>query len=41
VAARFVGGVVDVPANATLVLAQQDDGAGGQRFSFHTEARVD
>ncbi|MBB5465438.1 pyrimidine operon attenuation protein/uracil phosphoribosyltransferase [Paraburkholderia sp. Clong3] len=41
VAARFVGGVVDVPADATLVLAREDDGAGGQRFSFHTEARVD
>ncbi|MGF6465669.1 bifunctional pyr operon transcriptional regulator/uracil phosphoribosyltransferase PyrR [Paraburkholderia youngii] len=41
VAARFVGGVVDVPADATLVLEREDDGAGGQRFSFHTEARVD
>jgi hypothetical protein len=26
VAARFVGGVVDVPANATLVLTRDDDG---------------
>jgi len=41
VAARCVGGTVDVPANATLVLAREDDGAGAQRFSFHTEARVD
>ncbi|HEY2025277.1 bifunctional pyr operon transcriptional regulator/uracil phosphoribosyltransferase PyrR [Paraburkholderia sp.] len=41
VAARFVGGTVEVPADATLVLAREDDGAGGQRFSFHTEARVD
>ncbi len=40
VAARFVGGVVDVAAGATLVLArhgEQDD----TRFTFHTEARVD
>ncbi|CAM2191855.1 Pyrimidine operon regulatory protein / Uracil phosphoribosyltransferase [Paraburkholderia kururiensis] len=35
VAARFVGGVVDVPADATLVLAHGDDG----RFTFHTEPR--
>ncbi|WP_114809032.1 bifunctional pyr operon transcriptional regulator/uracil phosphoribosyltransferase PyrR [Paraburkholderia kururiensis] len=34
-AARFVGGVVDVPADATLVLARSDDG----RFTFHTEPR--
>lgn len=38
VAARFVGGVVDVPADATLVLARSADSAG---FTFHTEARVD
>ena len=42
VAARFVGGVVDVPADATLVLAREAGGAdGAQRFTFHTEARVD
>lgn len=46
VAARFVGGVVNIPADATLVLARSDDGetggAPGQpRFTFHTEARVD
>jgi len=41
VAARFIGGTVEMPANATLVLAREDDGAGAQRFSFHTEARVD
>jgi pyrimidine operon attenuation protein / uracil phosphoribosyltransferase len=39
VAARFVGGVVDVPAEATLVLARDD--TADQRFTFHTEARVD
>jgi len=33
VAARFVGGVVDVPAGATLVLARGDDG----RFAFAIE----
>ncbi|REG61239.1 pyrimidine operon attenuation protein/uracil phosphoribosyltransferase [Paraburkholderia sp. BL6669N2] len=45
VAARFVGGVVDIPSDATLVLARTErDEAGGasaQRFTFHTEARVD
>ncbi|MFL9865217.1 bifunctional pyr operon transcriptional regulator/uracil phosphoribosyltransferase PyrR [Paraburkholderia fungorum] len=42
VAARFLGGVVQVPAEATLVLAREEGGAGGnQRFAFHTEARVD
>ncbi len=39
VAARFVGGVVDVPADATLVLARGTGDAAG--FTFHTEARVD
>src|SRR3984957_18015898 len=37
VAARFTGGVVDVPANATLVLTQRDDGT----LAFTTEARTD
>jgi pyrimidine operon attenuation protein/uracil phosphoribosyltransferase len=37
VAARFVGGVVDVPAEANLVLARAND--GGEHFTFHTEAR--
>jgi pyrimidine operon attenuation protein/uracil phosphoribosyltransferase len=42
VAARFVGGVVDVPADATLVLVREEGGvAGHPRFSFHTEARVE
>ncbi|NKJ49736.1 bifunctional pyr operon transcriptional regulator/uracil phosphoribosyltransferase [Burkholderia sp. SG-MS1] len=42
VAARFVGGVVNVPADATLVLARAENGeAGASRFTFHTEARVD
>jgi len=42
VAARFVGGVVEVPADATLVLARDESGAAGEtRFTFHTEARVD
>ena len=41
VAARFVGGVVQVPADATLVLARDEQSADGPRFSFHTEARVD
>jgi pyrimidine operon attenuation protein/uracil phosphoribosyltransferase len=42
VAARFVGGVVNVPADATLVLAREEGGEQGQaRFTFHTEARVD
>ena len=36
-AARFTGGVVDVPANATLVLARRDDGT----LAFTTEARTD
>jgi pyrimidine operon attenuation protein / uracil phosphoribosyltransferase len=39
VAARFVGGVVEVPAEATLVLARES--TGGERFTFHTEARSD
>lgn len=39
VAARFVGGVVDVPADATLVLARNE--SAEQRFTFHTEARAD
>ena len=39
VAARFVGRVVDVPAEATLVLARDD--TADQRFTFHTEARAD
>jgi pyrimidine operon attenuation protein/uracil phosphoribosyltransferase len=37
VTARFVGGVVDVPANANLVLAQRDDGS----LAFTTEARTE
>ena len=37
VAARFTGGVVDVPADATLVLTQRDDGT----LAFATEARTD
>jgi pyrimidine operon attenuation protein / uracil phosphoribosyltransferase len=42
VAARFVGGVMDVAADATLVLARDESAADGQpRFVFHTEARVD
>ena len=42
VGARFVGGVVEVPANATLVLAREAGGAAGHpRFSIYTEARVD
>lgn len=36
-AARFTGGVVDVPANANLVLSRCDDGA----LAFSTEARTD
>jgi pyrimidine operon attenuation protein / uracil phosphoribosyltransferase len=36
-AARFTGGVVDVPANANLVLTQRDDGT----LAFTTEARTD
>jgi pyrimidine operon attenuation protein / uracil phosphoribosyltransferase len=41
VAARFVGGAIDVPANATLVLARHGEQAGAQRFTFHIEARAD
>ena len=42
VAARFIGGVVNVPADATLVLTRDEgDAQGSQRFTFHTEARVD
>jgi pyrimidine operon attenuation protein / uracil phosphoribosyltransferase len=42
VAARFVGGEVHVPADATLVLAREEGGADGSpRFTFHTEVRVD
>ena len=46
VAARFVGGAVNIPADATLVLARAESGeaagaADSQRFTFHTEARVD
>ncbi|MGX7004370.1 bifunctional pyr operon transcriptional regulator/uracil phosphoribosyltransferase PyrR [Caballeronia sp. KNU42] len=37
VAARFTGGLVDVPANANLVLTQRDDGT----LAFTTEARTD
>ena len=40
VAARFVGAVVDVPAEATLVIARHGE-AGDQHFTFHTEARAD
>ncbi|QCP50783.1 bifunctional pyr operon transcriptional regulator/uracil phosphoribosyltransferase PyrR [Trinickia violacea] len=36
VAARFVGGVVEVGADTTLVLARGDDG----HLTFHTEARA-
>ncbi|CAN7477187.1 bifunctional pyr operon transcriptional regulator/uracil phosphoribosyltransferase PyrR [Caballeronia sp. LjRoot34] len=36
-AARFTGGLVDVPANANLVLTQRDDGT----LAFTTEARTD
>ncbi|SOE69933.1 pyrimidine operon attenuation protein / uracil phosphoribosyltransferase [Burkholderia sp. D7] len=36
-AARFTGGVVNVPANANLVLTRRDDGA----LTFTTEARSD
>jgi pyrimidine operon attenuation protein/uracil phosphoribosyltransferase len=36
-AARFTGGVVDVSANANLVLTQRDDGT----LSFVTEARTE
>jgi pyrimidine operon attenuation protein/uracil phosphoribosyltransferase len=46
VAARFVGGVVDVRADATLVLARHREAdaeanADAQHFTFHTEARAD
>ncbi|MEW9582809.1 bifunctional pyr operon transcriptional regulator/uracil phosphoribosyltransferase PyrR [Paraburkholderia sp. DGU8] len=45
VAARFVGGVVNIPADATLVLAREEadraGGAGDPRFTFHTETRAD
>ncbi|MFM0335497.1 bifunctional pyr operon transcriptional regulator/uracil phosphoribosyltransferase PyrR [Paraburkholderia fungorum] len=42
VAARFVGGVVQVPADSTLVLAREaSDENGSPRFTFHTEARAD
>jgi pyrimidine operon attenuation protein / uracil phosphoribosyltransferase len=37
VAARFTGGIVDLPATDTLVLAQRDDGT----LTFTTEARTD
>jgi pyrimidine operon attenuation protein / uracil phosphoribosyltransferase len=40
VAARFVGGTVNVPADATLVLAREA-GSAPARFTFHTEARAD
>jgi pyrimidine operon attenuation protein/uracil phosphoribosyltransferase len=36
VAARFVGGTIEVPANSTLVLSRD-----GDRLAFHTEPRVD
>jgi pyrimidine operon attenuation protein/uracil phosphoribosyltransferase len=36
-AARFTGGVVNVAANATLVLTRRDDGT----LTFSTEARTD
>jgi pyrimidine operon attenuation protein/uracil phosphoribosyltransferase len=39
VAARFVGGVVEVSAEATLVLAREN--TGGEHFTFHTEVRAD
>ncbi|HEY3597826.1 MAG TPA: bifunctional pyr operon transcriptional regulator/uracil phosphoribosyltransferase PyrR [Paraburkholderia sp.] len=40
VAARFVGGRVEVPADATLVLASHGE-PGERRFTFHNEARAD
>ncbi|QYD67874.1 bifunctional pyr operon transcriptional regulator/uracil phosphoribosyltransferase PyrR [Paraburkholderia edwinii] len=40
VAATFVGGTVDVPADAMLVLARHGE-AEAQHFTFHTEARAD
>jgi pyrimidine operon attenuation protein/uracil phosphoribosyltransferase len=36
IAARFTGGVVEVPADTTLVLSQRDDGA----LEFTTEDRT-
>jgi pyrimidine operon attenuation protein / uracil phosphoribosyltransferase len=36
IGARFTGGVVEVPANESLVLARRDDGT----FAFTTEARA-
>jgi pyrimidine operon attenuation protein/uracil phosphoribosyltransferase len=36
-AARFTGGLADVPANANLVLARRDDGT----LTFTTEVRTD
>lgn len=42
VAARFTGGVVEVPGDATLVLKREEGSAGaGSRFTFQTEPRVD
>jgi pyrimidine operon attenuation protein/uracil phosphoribosyltransferase len=42
VAARFVGGVVNVPADSTLVLAREAGNSNESlRFTFHTEARAD
>jgi pyrimidine operon attenuation protein / uracil phosphoribosyltransferase len=41
VAARFVGGVVNVPADITLVLAHEEREESPSRFTFHTEARAD
>jgi pyrimidine operon attenuation protein/uracil phosphoribosyltransferase len=42
VAARFVGGVVDVGAGSNLVLAREDtpDSGDEPRFTFHVEARA-
>ncbi|TAL98912.1 MAG: bifunctional pyr operon transcriptional regulator/uracil phosphoribosyltransferase PyrR [Paraburkholderia sp.] len=39
IAARFTGGTVDVPADATLVLARSE--GDDRTFTFHTEARAD
>jgi pyrimidine operon attenuation protein/uracil phosphoribosyltransferase len=36
VAARFVGGTIEVSANSTLVLSRD-----GDRLAFHTEPRTD
>jgi pyrimidine operon attenuation protein / uracil phosphoribosyltransferase len=41
VAARFVGGMVDISADAMLVLAREAGEGGKERFTFHTEARAD